>query len=108
MLWPDDIDHVLKHFPIPPDYRCQVVEGGGFSGARLGRVTTSAGEFCLRRWPPGTRRERLESIVKVLTHARNAAGPVYHGFNIEPGPILAAHASHFWTLEPWLPGKPLA
>lgn len=80
---------------------------GGFSGARLWRLTTSTGQLCLRRWPPEhPTPERLTWIHSVL---RAAAA---NGFPKVPVPLAATngatwvrHHGTLWELAPWLAGK---
>jgi homoserine kinase type II len=95
---------------------------GGFSGARLWRVTPDSWGrlsslpgrqiylphvLCLRRWPPQHPDEaRLQLIHNVLKHA------VQNGIDYVPAPLLTSsgqsylrHDGHLWELSPWMPGK---
>ena len=79
---------------------------GGFSGSRLWRVSTTGGEFCLRRWPrESPDHERLAWIHAVLRHA---AG---HGLHFIPAPrenlsgqTIVRRQDFLWELSPWLSG----
>jgi homoserine kinase type II len=80
---------------------------GGFSGARLWRVETSAGRLCLRAWPPGLPTEaQLRFIHRVLRHVRD------EGLRFIPAPLVSRSGSTFvrqdgrlWELTPWMPGR---
>jgi homoserine kinase type II len=73
---------------------------GGFSGARLWRISTTRGDLCLKAWPPGGMTpERHREIVRLLRHAR-AAGLAFI-------PITSDHveyAGRLWDLTDWMPG----
>lgn len=88
---------------------CQIeylAGAGGFSGARLWRLTTPAGELCLRCWPAEhPDRDRLQWIHRVLRATWQA------GFQRLPDPLpsiagetIVEHAGHLWEVTPWLPG----
>ncbi len=107
----DTIDYrpVLRAYPADcqPDEVEFLSSIGGFSGAKLWRLSTPRGLLCLRRWPrehPTT--ERLEFIQAVLWHVHQ------EGFTRAPLPLEAtshrgyvSHAEHLWELTPWLPGR---
>jgi len=79
---------------------------GGFSGARLWRVTSAAGDYCLRaaaaaKWDPS----RLRGLHRLLKHVHDA------GVTVVPVPIAAVsgetlieRGGELWQLEPWMPG----
>ena len=105
-----DYRPVLQEYPAD----CQpmsvefLASAGGFSGARLWRLSTPRGMLCLRRWPvehPAP--ERLEFIQAVLWHVHQ------EGFVKAPLPLetrsyrgYVSHAGHLWEIAPWLPGRP--
>lgn len=98
----EDIQHVLRHFPIAAG-AWQAVDTDGFSGARLWRVIDDDRQYCLRRWPEGTNPERVKSINSVLAQT---------DLPFIPRPVVAnslesvfTHAHHEWTLQPWMPGQ---
>jgi Ser/Thr protein kinase RdoA (MazF antagonist) len=79
---------------------------GGFSGARLWKVTTPAGVFAVRRWPPGGPTPgQLQQMHSVLERV------VMAGINYVPLPVRTSagntwveHNEGLWQMEPWLPG----
>ncbi len=89
---------------------------GGWSGSLLWRITaeefgaglpTSPQDYCLRRWPESTSRDRLTFIHQILTHV------AAQGVDFIPVPIPTRRASegafiqidrHLWDLTSWLPG----
>jgi Phosphotransferase enzyme family len=93
-----------------PSLRPQKIEvlgnRGGFSGAAIWRVVTSAGHFALRRWPQsGLPRERIIGLHRLLEHVRReglqcVAVPI----PATDGTTVIEQTDHFWQLEPWLPG----
>ena len=80
---------------------------GGFSGAKIWKVETDVGSFCVRRWPkPHPSKERLSFIHEVLFHLE------YHGFQLvaaprrsQTGDSWTEYDAHFWEVTTWLPGK---
>ncbi len=79
---------------------------GGFSGAVIGRLETSAGSFCLRGWPAGAlqavRILGLHRLLKRVFEAgvREVAVPV----PARNGETLITCRGQNWQLEPWMPG----
>lgn len=104
----DDVARVLAQYRqtagSPPVE--SLGSAGGFSGARFWRITTDAGQFCLRRWPTEhPTPDRLAYIHRVLLHVAGA------GFATAATPIqtfagqtYCLHGDHLWELTPWLPG----
>lgn len=80
---------------------------GGFSGAQFWRLSTEAGDLCLRRWPrEHPSRQQLEFIQAVLWHVRQ------EGFGLAPLPLeTRSHAGYvcesgyLWEMTPWMAGK---
>ena len=80
---------------------------GGFSGARLWRVSSSGTDWCLRRWPTEhPSRSQLTWIHGVLFRVAR------QGVNFLPLPSCQPDGSSycqvdgaFWELAPWMPGK---
>lgn len=79
---------------------------GGFSGSAIWRLTTLAGECCLRCWPAETAANRVAEIHAVLKRAGRAA------LSFVPVPIAARDGSTWierrgrvWELAGWLPGE---
>lgn len=80
---------------------------GGFSGARIWRITDDLKEYCLRRWPSAASQNerRLRWSHRQLSVAYDA------GCRFVPVPLpgvtretLVEHGDHLWQLEPWMPG----
>jgi hypothetical protein len=65
------------HFqPSPTALLVPLANAGGFSGARLWRLESEKGDWCLRAWPPdGPSGERLTSIHSLMALARSAGLP---------------------------------
>lgn len=82
------------------------VEHGGFSDARVYRVSTRAGDYALRSWPgEGLDEDRLQELHRYLAYLARSGLPV--------AVPLAAGARTWieiqeecWQLEAWLPGTP--
>src|SRR5579884_2430970 len=80
---------------------------GGFSGARLWRITSLAGHFCLRGWPPDDPSpDRLQEIHESMIVARR------FGLTFVPailatdsGSTFAQCADRLWELTSWMPGR---
>ncbi|MCO6458056.1 MAG: phosphotransferase [Pirellulaceae bacterium] len=99
---------VLSQYPlaIDPTHIQPLGNAGGFSGARIWRVTVGHEAFGLRRWPAESPpAERLRWMHQVLSHV------VRNGFSQVPVPLatiagetLVAGQGHWWELTPWLPG----
>jgi homoserine kinase type II len=80
--------------------------GGGFSGARLWRVTGTAGSWCLRAWPPETTSpQRLQTIHGWMIAAANAGlGFVPRVQPTKSGTHWVETAGRLWDLTTWMPG----
>lgn len=99
---------VLSHYPVaahPVSIDC-LGNAGGFSGARLWRVSTSKQVLCLRRWP--AEHPKLERLLLIHHVLRSISG---NGLNYLPAPIetrsgdtYVDHQGHLYELTPWLPG----
>src|SRR5688572_27876594 len=79
---------------------------GGFSGARLWRLESTAGTFCLKAWPAdGPTRQHLTWIHGLLGQARQ------RGLDFVPqaaptsdGSTVVEFADRLWDASTWLPG----
>lgn len=98
---------VLEHYSLLlRSARIDLVEQGGFSGARVWKLTTDAGAFALRQWPrPGLERARLTGLHRLLAHIFDRDLPqVAVPVTAKAGTTLVEVHSRLWQLEPWMPG----
>lgn len=107
-LSPDQAVGVLGHYPALRDSGLvSLGHCGGFSGARLWRVETAAGAFCLRAWPTdGPPAE----ILRAIHHRMRAATDA--GLEFVPcvltnaaGTTVTLHADRQWEVTSWMPGR---
>jgi len=109
LLMRDLISEVLRHYP----YDCRPLSvrklgsAGGFSGARIWKLTTDRGELALRQWPrehPSP--EGLQFIHDVLRHASEQGVKILPvPWQTTKGATFVSQGGHLWELEPWLPGE---
>lgn len=109
MQLPDTVLDVLAAYPSDCQPRACEDRGGagGFSGARLWRLSTPRGMLCLRRWPvEHPSRERLVWIQSIVGLAAAS------GFRLLPLPVstrqgdgFVAYDGHLWEVTPWMPGR---
>lgn len=80
---------------------------GGFSGARLWKVETPSGTFCLRAWPPnGPTGEALNDIHAWMRIARVAGlAFVPDVLSTSGGSTWFPLAGRLWEATRWLPGR---
>src|SRR5262245_32875758 len=102
-----DARAVLRHYALPAADLLPVGNRGGFSGARLWRVRTAAGDCCLRAWPrPGPTLERLAATHRLVEAAVRAGlefvPAVVH---LPTGQSWVSHAGRLWDLTAWMPGR---
>jgi len=105
----DELHRVLANYAgeLQAGGREFLGSAGGFSGAAFWKLTTGAGVFCVRRWPPEhPSRQRLMLQHAVLAHAKR------RGIHFVPVPVRTEEGrtwvrcgGHFWEITPWLPGK---
>ena len=98
---------VLHQYAAVPWHGMQFLGNrGGFSGARLWRLESTAGTFCLKAWPADDLTlERLTSIHRLLAVAcQNGVGylPCVQATN--SGQSVVVHEDRLWDLSTWLPG----
>ncbi|MCA9078965.1 MAG: phosphotransferase [Planctomycetaceae bacterium] len=100
-IWPRQVGADVQLSPV----------SGGFSGAKVFRVTSSASAstYALRAWPIGYRDfDRLRSLHQFLAALHNAGFPVAVPIPVEEsGLTVMRGGDRIWQLEPWLPGAPL-
>ena len=78
----------------------------GFSGARVFRVTIGETALCVRQWPVGIPRERLQAIHGLLRHlGSHKEVPVPVPIRSADGRSIVTFDEQFWQVEPWLPGE---
>ncbi|HEV3263238.1 MAG TPA: phosphotransferase [Gemmataceae bacterium] len=100
---------VLAHYPAAAGFTGLIALGnrGGFSGARLWRVTAAGGDLCLRAWPAdGPSPASLCTIHRLMKAARDA------GLTFVPdvlptraGATWVEHADRLWEVTTWMPGR---
>jgi Ser/Thr protein kinase RdoA (MazF antagonist) len=104
----EPLSQVLAAYPAA--FRSAVVvplgNSGGFSGARLWRLETVAGAFCLREAAPGETRLHLEQRHALIARARNA-GLVFVPavLSVSRGNTVVECGHHFWEMMEWMPGR---
>jgi homoserine kinase type II len=80
---------------------------GGFSGARIWRVDSSIGAFCLKSWPMAAMTgQRLSWIHELMRQARSknlAFVPTV--YPLVDGTTLLEYDHWLWDLTDWMPGK---
>jgi Ser/Thr protein kinase RdoA (MazF antagonist) len=78
---------------------------GGFSGARLWRVETFCGKYCLRAWPLGTDINQVQASHWLLHLAERAALPFTPRLLATlDGSTRVRMAGRYGELTTWLPG----
>ncbi|MCL4201766.1 MAG: phosphotransferase [Pirellulaceae bacterium] len=97
---------MLKAYPLAVTSAVAMGSAGGFSGAAFWRVETSAGPFCLRRWPPEhPSPDRLRSIHSVLRHVFDVGvTQVPVPIRTRDGGTFVSDEGRLWELAPWMPG----
>jgi homoserine kinase type II len=102
----DAARQVLGSYQLPPAQLRPLGNHGGFSGARLWRIETHAGSFCLRAWPAdGPTPERLRWLHGLMIRARSA------GLTFVPQLVATGRGTftssdgRLWELATWLPGR---
>ena len=79
---------------------------GGFSGARVHRLSSLRGVFCLRGGTPGEPAARVASR-HALMHAARADGLAFVPGVVptRSGTTVVEHAGRCWELMRWMPGR---
>jgi homoserine kinase type II len=79
---------------------------GGFSGARLWRVDSPAGRFCLRAWPPHETLDGIQYRHRLMRCARHQGLPFVPAvFDGNDGTSAVCEAGRWWELTEWLEGR---
>jgi Ser/Thr protein kinase RdoA (MazF antagonist) len=75
--------------------------------AHLLQVETGTGTWCLRRWPTGTPRERIEFVHALLQTARESGVDFVSGVATTPsGESILLLDGDLYDAQSWLPGRP--
>lgn len=79
---------------------------GGYSSARVWKADVGGATFALRRWPADSLPpERVRGLHQLLRHIANSGVSCVAVPLANPtGQSLVKVDSHYWQLEPWLPG----
>src|SRR5262245_52366570 len=96
---------VLRHFPLPVGSCQPLGNHGGFSGARIWRVSSVGASFCLRAWPEkGTTPLALREIHRLMRQAEDLpfVPRVLAGRHQQS---VFLHEGRLWDLTTWLPGR---
>ena len=97
-----------RKYRLIADWNAVEIEAvsGGFSGAGVFKAESTAGTYCLRRWPvsqtSSTRVLAIHQLLELANHRSIAAVPV--PVRADSGTTLSEVAGGFWQLEPWMPG----
>jgi Ser/Thr protein kinase RdoA (MazF antagonist) len=80
---------------------------GGFSGARLWRAKSVAGDVCLRAWPSGAvSSSRLQAIHDLMRAARGAGLQfVPRLLETSTGSTWVSEDGRLWDASSWMPGR---
>src|ERR1700677_4178466 len=96
---------VLTQFPeathSPPE---PLLNHGGFSGARIWRVSGYNGPLCLKAWPVGFAPGQLAFVHEKMALAH----PLHFVPRASPsrgGALAVTRANRLWDLTAWMPGK---
>ena len=82
------------------------IADGGFSAAHVQRVETSRGVFAVRRFPREVfPQPRIAERHRFLGYLRSHGVPVAVPLQTASGQCVYDDASHWWQMEPWLPGE---
>jgi Ser/Thr protein kinase RdoA (MazF antagonist) len=97
---------VLTRYPLRRGSVHPLGNHGGFSGACLWRVESSAGTSCLRAWPGHVIASRLEELHRLMTVARGRGLPFVPIISTAShGRTWIEYAGRLWELTQWLPGR---
>jgi Ser/Thr protein kinase RdoA (MazF antagonist) len=78
---------------------------GGFSGARLWRLETMAGAFCLRAGAPTETRAHLQQRHALMARARTAGLMFVPAVLPAEGGTVVEASGRCWEMMEWLPGQ---
>ncbi len=98
---------VLSRYDLPAIAQIQPLgSAGGFSGARLWKINTNLGDFCLRRWPtPHPDADQLSWIHRVIRHAYHNDCPFLAAPRLTiGGDSFVRYQGSFWEVSRWMSG----
>lgn len=104
------LSQLLPQIPLQfgAQFRVDAIDSasGGFSGAEVFRLETSAGSFCLRAWPHDSLPiDRIRGLHRLLGHIHTeGVTEVAVPRRTTHGDTLLFHSGQPWQLEPWMPG----
>lgn len=104
----DDARRVLRQYGFAVGGEGELVRhDGGFSGADVWRVATSAGPCCLRRWPiEAPSHDRIRWIHTLLQHAHTVGCRFLPlPLRTDTGATVVEQSDRLWELTNWLPGR---
>jgi Ser/Thr protein kinase RdoA (MazF antagonist) len=102
------VSFVLARFGVPVYAADALGNHGGFSGARVWRVTAPNGDWCLKAWPPGfSMTDQLTVIHRLMRRGREAGlAFVPELRDAPPGESSGVEAAgRCWDLTTWLSGR---
>jgi Ser/Thr protein kinase RdoA (MazF antagonist) len=99
---------VFRQYPsyLQPRTMNAVGNSGGYSGARLWRVSCELGEICLRAWPPSVTTGTLQLPHECMRLAGSAGlsfVPTLHAGTT--GMTWLEHEGRLWEATSWQPGQ---
>ena len=105
-----DLDVAARHFFAAPPRAAVTPLGAaaGHSGSGFARVEVAGRAWCLRRWPPGFDRARLDFIHRVLARSRAGGfGGVPALATTDAGGTVLDLDGHLYDAQEWVRGAPL-
>lgn len=110
-----DFETILSKYPqLTLQSAIPLGNAGGFSGARIWKLTTKDSQvFCLRQWPQAhPTHSQLDWHHRVLRHVHSAGltcvpVPIHNqdGSTICPSRETSQGGGPFWEVSPWMPGQ---
>jgi peptide-methionine (R)-S-oxide reductase len=100
---------VLGQYPVPGPGAHLVFLGnaGGFSGARLWRVETGSGRYCLRAWPARETTEKQLPLIHGWMKRATACGLGFVPTVMcsSSGRTSVEYGGRHWEVTTWMPGE---
>lgn len=99
-------EHILSGYRLASSSRMFLGNAGGFSGAKLWKVDSAFGSFCLKAWPQHMPAERLRQAHHYMAIARgNGLRFVPEIRQTHGNDSIQIHAGRVWDLTEWMPGR---